>query len=42
LQYLTEKPNAQSIHIAKSLIIQPHNPKLVKEYDFANAENQAE
>lgn len=42
LQYLTEKPNTKAIHIAKSLKNQPHNPKLVKEYVFANAENQAE
>lgn len=41
LQYLTEKPNTKAIHIAKSLNNQPHNPKLVKEYVFANAENQA-
>src|SRR5690554_1337204 len=42
LQYLIEKPDAKAIHIAKSLKRQPHNPKLVKEYVFANAENQAE
>lgn len=42
LKYLTEKPNAQAIHIAKSLENQPLKPKLVKEYDFANAENQTE
>jgi DNA (cytosine-5)-methyltransferase 1 len=42
LQYLTEKPNTKAIHIDKSLKNQPHNPKLVKEYVFANAENQAE
>ena len=42
LEYLIEKPNAKDIHIAKSLKSQPHKPKLVKEYDFANAENQTE
>lgn len=42
LQYLTEKPYTKAIHIAKSLKNQPHNPKLVKEYAFANAENQTE
>ena len=42
LQYLTEKPDTKAIHIAKSLRSQPHKPELVKEYDFANAENQAE
>ena len=29
-----EKANAKAIHIAKSLKIQPHEPKLVKEYAF--------
>ncbi len=42
LQYLTEKPDPKAIHIAKSLKRQPHNPKLVKEYVFANAKNQSE
>lgn len=42
LKYLTKKPNAQAIHIAKSLENQPLKPKLVKEYDFSNAENQTE
>lgn len=40
LEYLTEKPNAKAIHIAKSLKNQPHKPKLVKEYDFANAQSE--
>ena len=42
LEYLTEKPTAKAIHIAKSLKSQPHKPKLVKEYVFANPENQTE
>ena len=42
MKYLTEKLNAKAIHIAKSLENQPHKPKLVKEYIFANAENQTE
>jgi hypothetical protein len=31
-------PTLKVIHIAKSLKSQPHEPKLVKEYAFANAE----
>jgi DNA (cytosine-5)-methyltransferase 1 len=42
MEYLTEKPNAKAIHIAKSLENQPHKPKLVKEYVFANASKFAE
>jgi len=42
MKYLTEKPNAKAIHIAKSLENQPHKPKLVKEYVFANASKFAE
>lgn len=30
-------PTHKAIHIAKSLKSQPHKPKLVKEYVFANA-----
>jgi len=42
LQYLPEKPTLKAIHIAKSLENQPHKPKLVKEYVFANAINRTE
>lgn len=35
-------PTLKAIHIAKSLKSQPLKPKLGKEYDFANAETQAE
>jgi len=35
-------PTHKAIHIAKSLKSQPHEPKLVKEYVFANAEKQNE
>ncbi len=40
MKYLTETPNAKAIHIAKSLENQPHKPKLVKEYDFADAQSE--
>jgi DNA (cytosine-5)-methyltransferase 1 len=40
LEYLIKKPNAKAIHIAKSLKSQPHKPKLVKEYDFTNAQSE--
>ena len=42
MEYLLKKPNAKAIHIDKSLKNQPHNPKLVKEYNFANTENKTE
>jgi len=42
LKYLIEKPTLKAIHIAKSLENQPHKPKLVKEYVFANAINRTE
>ena len=38
--YLTEKPSAKAIPIDKSLENQPHNSQVVKEYNFANAENK--
>lgn len=42
LRYFENKPNPKAIPIAKSLESQPHKPKLVKEYVFANAENDTE
>ena len=36
------KASPKAIHIAKSLKSQPHEPKLVKEYAFANAINRTE
>ncbi len=35
-------PTLKAIHIAKSLKTQPHEPKLVKEYVFANTPNRTE
>ena len=35
-------PSLKAIHIAKSLENLPHEPKLVKEYVFANAQNKTE
>jgi len=37
-----EMPAHKVIHIAKSLKTQPHEPKLVKEYAFANATKRKE
>ncbi len=42
LTYLVNIPYPKDIHIAKSHKSQPHKPKLVKEYVFANAENDTE
>lgn len=42
LGYFENKPNPNAIPIAMSLESHPHNPKLVKEYIFANAENDIE
>ena len=39
---MTYNPVQASIHIAKSLKCQPHEPKLVKEYVYANAEKRKE
>ena len=35
-------PTHKAIHITKSLKSQPHEPKLVKEYAFANATKRKE
>jgi len=42
LTYLVNIPSPKAIHIAKSHESQPHKPKLVNEYVFANAENDTE